>query len=401
MSPQQSSGPPDLPDHIPALDGLRGVAILLVIYQHTFRLTEDRCGALARYEIGWTGVDLFFALSGFLITGILLDSRGGPHYFRTFYARRALRIFPLYYAALILTWLVTNVWRPSRTPPWPTSDYLLYWVYLQNWSSLIPGGSGLTGPLGHFWSLAVEEQFYLIWPLVVYHLSPKRLIAVCTSLFLFSFGLRYYLLVEGVPWTTVYPLTVTRLDSLCMGAILAAYPRSGYSVRSLYRCVWPALVLASAAIVVIALRDNGFRFWKDRCWTLKFGPSVLAVFYSAILLAAVSGRGPRFVQTLCNQSLLRLAGKYSYCMYVVHMPIADYLAPVLADRAMLPRGSFAAGAFGFLITGVCSAAIAKVSWRAYEEPILRLKRYFPTPRPAAPVVPERQGVPQPTAVGSG
>jgi peptidoglycan/LPS O-acetylase OafA/YrhL len=129
-------------------------------------------------------------------------------------------------------------------------------------------------------------------------------------------------------------------------------------------------------LIAIGLRDGGFRFWTDRCWTLKFGPSVLACFFGALLLAAVLRCGPKFIFALCNNRWLRLAGKYSYCMYVVHLPVADHLAQPLLDWVMLQRGGITAGLVSFFLVLSFSVVIALVSWRFYEEPFLRLKQYY-------------------------
>src|SRR5258706_538487 len=173
--------------HIPALDGLRGVAILLVLVLHFAPYAPGLQAPTVLLDrlylrvsgIGWTGVDLFFVLSGYLITGILYDTRGSKHYFRQFYARRFLRIFPLYYVALALFLIIL---------PWPHSfdsvirelrgDAVWYWTYLYN-MRVAATGFLPSSALGHFWSLAVEEQFYLIWPIVVLWLGRKHLIVTC------------------------------------------------------------------------------------------------------------------------------------------------------------------------------------------------------------------------------
>src|SRR5579862_7894518 len=148
--------------HYPALDGLRGVAILSVMVEHLApRLLAGG---------GWVGVDLFFVLSGFLITGVLLDGKDDPHRGRTFYVRRALRIFPLYYATLALITFgplakALALGLSAQTLGW-------YWIYGTNWQIAL-GMAHIGGPIAYFWSLAVEEQFYLIWPLIIWHTQPK------------------------------------------------------------------------------------------------------------------------------------------------------------------------------------------------------------------------------------
>src|SRR5687767_2907742 len=168
---------------IPALDGLRGIAIILVMLHH-FTYYRPNSGIDAQIAsvlfFGWAGVDLFFVLSGFLITGILLDTRDSKRYFSTFYARRTLRIFPLYYLVLLLAFVVLpkfpalhpvllgQVGPVDLPPQWP------YWLYLTNFS--IADGGWVHGWVDVAWSLAIEEQFYLVWPLMIW-LCPPRLVA--------------------------------------------------------------------------------------------------------------------------------------------------------------------------------------------------------------------------------
>jgi peptidoglycan/LPS O-acetylase OafA/YrhL len=171
---RQIGSVPAMTNHIPALDGLRGIAILSVMLLHFTNAIAALPGsptsaARSVFGWGWTGVDLFFVLSGFLITGILLDSKGHPLYFRSFYARRALRIFPLYYAALFLFFVV-----PRAIPSVPATysfawhDQRWFWFYLGNFHPLGPDAKQF---IGQFWSLAIEEQFYLVWPLLIW-LTP-------------------------------------------------------------------------------------------------------------------------------------------------------------------------------------------------------------------------------------
>lgn len=164
--------------HVVALDGLRGLAVLFVILYHVNSTAWgttflDRI-VRAPLKIGWAGVDLFFVLSGFLITGILLDTRESPNYFRSFYARRALRIFPLYYLVLTASLLITR-FTPALNYVLPIPhDRIFYFVYLNNWWPLLRD-TWHANIIGHFWSLAVEEQFYLLWSLCVFLVSPKLL----------------------------------------------------------------------------------------------------------------------------------------------------------------------------------------------------------------------------------
>ena len=167
--------------HLSGLDGLRGLAIALVlVHSLTMFVHPVSAGGQlyhAALAFGWSGVQLFFVLSGFLITGILLDTRPTPHYFRNFYIRRALRIFPLYYVTLAVAFIVLPAL--DRMPQVYAGDYphqAFLWLYLSNWRHDIGGG------FSHYWSLALEEQFYLVWPLVVFFCSRPTLLKICIGL---------------------------------------------------------------------------------------------------------------------------------------------------------------------------------------------------------------------------
>src|SRR6476620_6746086 len=168
---------------IPQLDSLRGIAILMVLVGHIQKNVPGIVGPWAHH--GFSGVDLFFVLSGFLITGILLRAKTRPDYFKNFYTRRALRIWPLYYAVLILLLLPNSLTHLNlASPRW---SYLLY---IQN---LFPGFPAASGPLYITWSLAIEEQFYLIWPPIVLLLNRQWLARLAISLVILSPVLRYAL----------------------------------------------------------------------------------------------------------------------------------------------------------------------------------------------------------------
>ena len=155
--------------YYPALDVLRGIAILLVFFYHNFSFLQV-------FEFGWIGVDLFFVLSGFLITDILLSSQGGRNFFRNFYARRFLRIFPLYYITLIAFFLLAPYVFSQQNADVVTyynTNQLWFWSHLQNWLFVNKGMSS-SPMLSHFWSLAVEEQFYLFWPLIIFILKDLK-----------------------------------------------------------------------------------------------------------------------------------------------------------------------------------------------------------------------------------
>src|SRR4051794_17305081 len=217
--------------HIPALDGLRGVAILLVLVFHFSESHSAMSGWFQKLHriaaSGWVGVDLFFVLSGFLITSILFEAKRSSGYFRNFYMRRVLRIFPLYYGVLVVAFLLIPLVHPYQNPRYQTiaahQGYL--WAYLQNYVTWIDW-KGFT----HFWSLAVEEQFYLVWPTVVFCLNRKSLMWVCGVLICVALAVRVGRVVsyhdlpaaqyQAIAQATYY-YTFCRMDALLVGAFLA------------------------------------------------------------------------------------------------------------------------------------------------------------------------------------
>jgi len=212
--------------HISALDGVRGLAILLVFMVHIFGMGTNSGSRLMRlqsriFSAGWIGVDMFFALSGFLITGILYDTLGSRRFFLNFYARRSLRVFPLYYGYILTIMLIVLALRGH----W-YSRLGLYLTYTSNLDRSL--GRYTTAPwvnFGHFWSLAVEEQFYLFWPVAVFLLRRKRYILIASlTLAAMSFGIRCYIQFSGV--CRALPISGLHLDARPSG-----YPTAGSSAR--------------------------------------------------------------------------------------------------------------------------------------------------------------------------
>ena len=255
---------------IPALDGLRGIAILLVMLHHFthFEQTTGFDGPVGSLlAFCWTGVDLFFVLSGFLITGILLDTRGGERYFTNFYARRILRIFPLYYLVLFLAFVVlpkfpavypvlTGVPPAEQVdvPQWP------YWLYLTNVSVAERGW--VHGWLDVAWSLAIEEQFYVVWPLLVW-LCPPRLVALLCAVILVAEPIaRIYAREMDYQVIWIYVLTWYRLDGLAIGALLAVAHRRG--LLPLFDRWVPIVVIACVAGLIACAILGGHPWWWNR-----------------------------------------------------------------------------------------------------------------------------------------
>jgi peptidoglycan/LPS O-acetylase OafA/YrhL len=371
--------------HLPALDGIRGLAILLVFLFHCFRHQNDAAvdGFLwAWTQCGWIGVDLFFVLSGFLITGILLDTRGNSRCLLHFYARRLLRIFPLYYACLTVVFVLVPALCEWRFPGSAASagaarlagDQSWYWLYLQNWLHVLRGDLQPVVVLNHFWSLAVEEQFYLVWPFLVCLVPQTRLPAVCAGLCGFALLLRLGCHAADVPWIATYVCTLTRIDSLCMGAFLAAVIRRPGGYQACARLALPGLVLFTAVTAAVSLFIPVFDFFTSQSHVLNH--SLFALTFGALVLVAASAPPRSLAHRLLTLRPLVRMGTYSYAIYIFHFPV--FRLVVNWDGIHWVPSAWQP----FWICGLTFAitlGLALTSWHLLEKRCLALKRYFPTP----------------------
>lgn len=377
--------------HYTQLDGLRGAAILMVIVFHFALMHTGFRGAdpgffLQLAQIGWMGVDLFFVLSGFLITGILSSTRTQKHYFRNFLGRRFLRIWPLYYLSLLLLLVV----MPLVMTKVPTElagmqgKQAWFWLYATNWLFALEGGFSRTSG-GYFWSLAVEEQFYLVWPFVVYALTDRSLLRVSVGLLCVSLISRVLLSNFGVGTGTLYNMTFTHLDGLAVGSCLSICLRSPALTARLTRALPWAAAAALAGLLVVRLADHHFFFWGRHM--AEYGYTLIVVLFGALLVRVARGQTTQGLNRLLTTRFMTLCGKYSYALYLVHVPVASVVFPVMyrALRNHLPLigydGAFLVAAFAAFAV---SWALAAASWFLIEKRILTLKRYFDSS--AAPAV---------------
>jgi peptidoglycan/LPS O-acetylase OafA/YrhL len=378
--------------HIPALDGVRGIAILLVMFCHFAQYSGmDRIARVDRWfykatYAGWTGVDLFFVLSGFLITGILLDAKGNNNFFRNFYARRFLRIFPLYYGFLALFILIfPRAWPAGNDVQSVVDGQGWFWTYLVN-VQLAVGGWAAVPYNGHFWSLAVEEQFYLFWPAVVFLLSRRGLMVACVLLVVASLGVRAALLATDLPDTAGYVLTFARMDVLAMGALVAVAIREPRGLIALHWCVRPVGIVAAAAVLALFMLKGALHPEDPIVQTA--GYSLLAISFGALVAAVVISRPESYFMRAFAIPPLRLLGRYSYGLYILHPLVLLVLSENGVSVRAIPTfmGSQLPGHLAFSTLALAlSLALAAASWHFYESRFLKLKTHFPYRHPVAPV----------------
>jgi peptidoglycan/LPS O-acetylase OafA/YrhL len=380
----KASAFPEKRQYFPALDGLRACAAILVFLEHYYLYRHS-----AYLHWGWVGVDVFFVLSGFLITGILYDSRDSEHRIRNFYIRRTLRIFPLYYGAFLLALLLTPVFH------WSWGRYWLLWlVYAGNYGHLLVAGiplsslgsldelhsrfAGLYLSFGHFWSLCVEEQFYLAWPFVVFLLRDrKRLLYLCCSIVVIMPFVRlaatFLLPGRWIAADALYFGTEFRIDALFLGAILALILR-GPKANSLFRFAWPLLFLSLFLFLVTwvtaaTLLHQGFGAGPDVPWIRTFGFTFIDLMAAAILILTL--QPATAIYSFFSIGPLRRFGTISYGFYVFHALFQSFyyrLAVILTfgHTTYIP-------AVTLIVAFVCTLFLARLSFRFFESPFLVLK----------------------------
>jgi peptidoglycan/LPS O-acetylase OafA/YrhL len=367
---------------IKELDGLRGIAILLVMAFHIFK----RAAYFTKHEtllfiselsyIGWMGVDIFFCLSGFLITSILLRTKTDAHYFRNFYARRILRIFPLYYFVIIVISILLPWLDPGHVPSLPVIlPFLL--TYLQNWMEFFKIAS-LPLSLGITWSLAIEEQFYFMWPAVVYYNTTERLIKICLGIISLSFIARAVSIFFTPDTQEIasffYPNLLTRFEELAFGAllgILMSHPNWKERIRSSAFLIF-LLPFSAFGILCITLFPSLVPYYSDFSLTL-WAYTLIPIFSAGLIAMLVTHPEGSPLRRLFRSAPLQFFGKYSYAMYLLHMPITLVLVDLL-DSTHLKGWRIYFG-YIFLVYAI-TAVLSLITWNLLEKPMLNLKKYF-------------------------
>lgn len=378
---------PAAPDRLPALDALRGIAILLVLLYHfapSGLVTSPAArAALTAVQVGWVGVDLFFVLSGFLITGILLDGRGDPHLLARFYGRRALRILPLYYGTLLVLLLVALVARHVEAASTSSEAFLRdqawYWLHAANVAAARDTQWAAQSWVQHFWSLAVEEQFYLVWPAVVLLLPVRWLPRAIAATLVAALALRIWLAVLAQLPVAAYVLTPSRADALAVGALLAVAWRTPAWHTQLTRAAMVAVPVLGVALVELVVTQGPN---SGGLLMATVGHSYWALFFGALLWLGVAPAVPHddapyavvagWKSWLGRQRWLHHVARYSYGLYVVHVPLREWLASrrLVGTNLIAQHGEWVGGGAGIALGVLLSFAVAVPLWHLFEAPVL-------------------------------
>jgi peptidoglycan/LPS O-acetylase OafA/YrhL len=342
------------------LDGLRGIAALMVMFFHFMPDYSSDQFPILNYihkvsVFGQTGVTLFFVLSGFLITRILINAKNHSQFFRNFYLKRTLRIFPLYYLFLIIYYFIVPYFKNI---PFDLKGTWIYWVYLQNFSNTFLWN--INGP-NHFWSLAVEEHFYLLWPIIVYFCNSKKLFYVIIGVIICSIFVRFLLIYLN--YGTFY-FTFTNIDSLAIGALLALNELK--KVTSYKSFIYLSLLLLTILIIswvfVGGKSINIVQYYK---------PPLIAFFYCAIIGIVISTK--TYLNILFNFKAIKFTGKISYGLYVYH-PLCF---SIISSSFSLTNLTL-----NFALSFSLSYIVASLSYYYFEIYFIRIKNNLKTDRRA-------------------
>jgi peptidoglycan/LPS O-acetylase OafA/YrhL len=351
--------------YYPALDGLRGIAIILVICCHNLNF-------FPHFEFGWVGVDLFFVLSGFLITDILLKTKDAKNFIQNFYIRRILKIFPLYYGVLLLFFVIAPALQSLQIQyNYYHTNQAMLWLHLNNWLCIINTRPTDNMLVNHFWSLSVEEQFYLVWPILILTVKNTRVLGQIAYLILITCVLCRFSswLYFGSGYTNFCFQYMTRLDGLCVGSLIAIW-RCGSYEQTKRNIIRLALGAFGFHIVLIILTKTVFNNVPHFPF---LGYTTIAVIFGIIVFLAIEKRN-FYSKLLLENKVIKYIGKISYGLYVYHWPILAlfkiYLLNTLTNKGFTPHS-------GYIMVSLIALAVAvllsSLSYYLFEKKLLALK----------------------------
>jgi peptidoglycan/LPS O-acetylase OafA/YrhL len=355
-------------DYYEAFDGLRGLAILMVILYHG-------AGDIFFLKWGWLGVDLFFVLSGFLITEILLNTESKVNFFRNFYLRRAFRILPLYYFTTVLfLWLSANI--PLWHEQWVfyKSSLLYLFFNLHNWLVIFNSLHLKKEMFLHYWSLSVEEQYYFLWPLAIYFLkSRKKLEMLLASLLLMIILFRAGLFICYRDSPKLFLIQFyTRIDGLLIGSLTAVY--KFYCPERVYKLIkyttGISLLIYSVFVLVMKFSGSSFPHFP------VFGYTVVSFMFSYLTLSLIYSKKSPFFR-LATSSFLKTIGKVSFGLYIYHWIFLVLLRPSISKGLLLIKYNLGyVNILSSVFCAILSFVTAMASYHFFEKPILKWKENY-------------------------
>lgn len=380
--------------YISGLDGLRAIAVTWVFFFHATPTLNWHSDSLAAKGLtffsntGWIGVQIFFALSGFLITNILIDGIGQRHQLKNFFIRRSLRIFPLYFSVLIALFIITPYFL--QTPYWLTGaieHQVSWWLYLSNWAVPFVNSGGVT----HLWSLAIEEQFYLLWPFIIIFTTQRTILKITVFMIisapLFRAGFYYSMPdtldgISDIARRSAYYFSVCRWDAIAFGALLSLSLRRESWKKQIQQWILPITGLSISFIIISTLLAHSFRGVSSGVGLLN--QTVVSILSFIILFLVVNKRYPSLNRLLDN-NILKSIGKHSYAIYLFHLPIILLWKSYFPDKLTELSGLSLALQLSFHLIAIffITYIAAKISWTLLEHPFLKLKETL------APIDPQK------------
>lgn len=380
LGPEIRGRQPDLASEIPSLTGLRAIAVLMVVLQHCW-ITTHRDGIAFVDHIFrsaaamWIGVDLFFVLSGFLLTRILLRTKNERGYYRNFYARRCLRIWPLYYALLAVAAVFGLVnphanycSMPFSVLLWPLTFSTNFFIAIYNNWFIGLGGFALC----HLWSLAVEEHFYLFWPWLIRQFKERQFLIGCVVIMVTMVVVRLVAFVLTRDYEAIGLLTPFRLDSFCAGSLAALCLSSTWRGRYTTRMLNITFYATTLMVATMMMTTHLFR---GELLVSTVGYTVLAVNFASLVGVLATSNQKHFLSQILTSPTLLFLGKHSYAIYLLHLPIAKFINMTLVARHMLHSAGDLI-LLGILMPFVLTVLLSVGCWHVIEKPCLRLKRHF-------------------------
>ncbi len=374
-------GQPDALERIASIDAVRGLVLLVLIVHFNAIWTPPTNLAERAYlfvlQTGMLSMEPFFVMSGFLITGILLKSKGSQHFLGVFYARRALRILPLYFAFIALWFFLVprlgfadeySVIGTARTRAF-------YWLHASNVLWAIRGSA--PDSIDHFWSLAVEEQYYLVWPIVVLLCDTRRLKAVCWGMILAAPVVRTFVVLT-LSNAAAYTMVFGRMDSLALGGLLAVAARTPEGLRPMVPLARVGAVACGAAGCGIALYTGQIGPYVTLFNTV--GLTVSAFLAASITILMLTGSTGSVGHWIVTRSPLPMVGRYCYGIYVLHKPVrtlAEHFGFTYEAMQRVVPGVLLPQLLWTASLTLVSIALAWIAWHALEKQFLKLRRFLP------------------------